>query len=120
VRIHSNYDVCLVASQAAAPHYAEAFRQPLERFVSRLGIPRTDVFFGEERLARTREDVRRRYELPPGKRGVLYAATSGGRSVTDVGSTAALDLDVLHETLGEDHVVLVRLHPFIRSRTVIG
>ena len=55
VRIHSNYDVCLVASQAAAPHYAEAFRQPLERFVSRLGIPRTDVFFGEERLARTRD-----------------------------------------------------------------
>jgi CDP-ribitol ribitolphosphotransferase len=55
VRIHSNYDVCLVASHAAAPHYAEAFRQPLERFVSRLGIPRTDVFFGEERLARTRE-----------------------------------------------------------------
>ena len=39
VRIHSNYDVCLVASQAAAPHYAEAFRQPLDRFVSRLGIP---------------------------------------------------------------------------------
>jgi CDP-ribitol ribitolphosphotransferase len=52
VRIHSNYDVCLVACQAAAPHYAEAFRQPLEKFVSRLGIPRTDVFFGEERLAR--------------------------------------------------------------------
>ena len=33
VRIHSNYDVCLVASKSAAPHYAEAFRQPLERFV---------------------------------------------------------------------------------------
>ena len=57
--IHSNYDVCLVASQSAAPHYAEAFRQPLDRFVSRLGIPRTDVLFGEERLARTREAVRR-------------------------------------------------------------
>ena len=38
VRIHSNYDVCLVASQAAAAYYAEAFRQPLDRFVSRLGI----------------------------------------------------------------------------------
>ena len=32
VRVHSNYDVCLMGSQAAAVHYAEAFRQPLERF----------------------------------------------------------------------------------------
>ena len=119
VRIHSNYDVCLVASQAAAPHYAEAFRQPLDRFVSRLGIPRTDVFFGEERLARTREDIRRRYGLPAGKRVILYAPTFRGDSVTDARATDDLDVGVLHEALAEDHVVLVRLHPFIRSRTVI-
>ena len=31
VRIHRNYDVCLVSSMAIAPHYAEAFDQPLER-----------------------------------------------------------------------------------------
>ena len=68
VRIHSNYDVCLVASQVAAPHYAEAFRQPLERFVSDLGIPRTDVLFGEEHLARTRAAVRDRYGLTDGRR----------------------------------------------------
>ena len=43
VAIHSHYDLCLVSSASAAPHYAEAFGQPLERFVSRLGIPRTDV-----------------------------------------------------------------------------
>src|SRR6476620_6279579 len=120
VRIHSNYDVCLVASQAAAPHYAEAFRQPLDRFVSRLGIPRTDVFFGEERLARSRAEVRRRYRLPAGKRVVLYAPTFRGDSVTDARATDDLDLDLLHATLGADHVVLVRLHPFIQSRTVIG
>jgi len=120
VRIHSNYDVCLVASQAAAPQYAEAFRQPLDRFVSRLGIPRTDVFFGEERLERIREAVRRRYGLTDGRRVVLYAPTFRGDSVTDAHATDDLDLAVLREALGADHVVLVRLHPFIRSRTVIG
>jgi teichoic acid ribitol-phosphate primase len=120
VRIHSNYDVCLVASQAAAPHYAEAFRQPLDRFVSRLGIPRTDVFFGDERLERTREAVRRRYGLTDGRRVVLYAPTFRGDSVTDAHATDDLDLDLLHRTLGDDHVVLVRLHPFVQSRTAIG
>jgi CDP-ribitol ribitolphosphotransferase len=120
VPIHSNYDVCLVASQAAAPHYAEAFHQPLERFVSRLGIPRTDVFFGEARLARVREDVRRRYGLTDGRRVVLYAPTFRGDSVTDAHATDDLDLGLLREAIGDDHVLLIRLHPFVRSRTAIG
>jgi CDP-glycerol glycerophosphotransferase (TagB/SpsB family) len=120
VRIHSNYDVCLVASQSAAPAYAEAFRQPLERFRSDLGIPRTDVFFGEEHLARTRAAVRARYGLTDGRRVILYAPTFRGDSVTDARATDDLDLGVLRAALGDDHVLLVRLHPFIRSRTTIG
>lgn len=120
VRIHSNYDVCLVACQAAAPHYAEAFRQPLEKFVSRLGIPRTDVLFGEERLARTREAVRRRYGIPDDRRVVLYAPTFRGDSVIDARATDDLDLGVLQAALGDDHVLLIRLHPFVRSRTKLG
>jgi CDP-ribitol ribitolphosphotransferase len=120
VRIHSNYDICLVACQAAAPHYAEAFRQPLDKFVSRLGIPRTDVFFGEERLARTRHAVRRRYGLTDDRRVILYAPTFRGDSVADAHATDDLDLEVLRASLGDDHVLLVRLHPFVRSRTTIG
>jgi CDP-ribitol ribitolphosphotransferase len=120
VRIHSNYDVCLVASQAAAPAYADAFRQPLERFVSRLGIPRTDVFFGEERLAMTRAAVRARYDLPPGKNVILYAPTFRGDSITDAHATDDLDLATLRMVLGEDHVLLVRLHPFVRAAKPLG
>jgi CDP-glycerol glycerophosphotransferase (TagB/SpsB family) len=120
VRIHSNYDVCLVASQAAAPHYAEAFHQPLDRFVSRLGIPRTDVFFGDDRLARVRDDVRRRYGLTDGRRVVLYAPTFRGDSVTDAHATDDLDLGLLRAAIGDDHVLLIRLHPFVHSRTAIG
>jgi CDP-glycerol glycerophosphotransferase (TagB/SpsB family) len=120
VRIHSNYDVCLMGSQGAVPAYAEAFRQPPERFVTSLGIPRTDVFFGEGRLARSRAAVRARYALPDGKRVILYAPTFRGDSVADAHATDDLDLDLLHRTLGDEYVLLVRLHPFIRSRTEIG
>jgi CDP-ribitol ribitolphosphotransferase len=52
VKIHANYDVCLVSSTSVAPFYAEAFDQPLDRFVSGPGIPRTDVFFGRIALER--------------------------------------------------------------------
>ena len=94
VRIHSNYDVCLVSSMSVAPHYAEAFGLRLDVFRSDLGIPRTDVLFGEERIARTVSAVRRRYAIP--------------------------DLRLMQQRLGEDHVVLVRLHPFVQARSPLA
>lgn len=120
VAIHSNYDVCLVSSASVAPHYAEAFRLPLDRFVSRLGIPRTDVLFGTERIARVTADIRRRYSIPEGRRVVLYAPTFRGDNVIDARFNDALDLGLLRDALGDDHIVLVRLHPFIRERASIG
>jgi CDP-ribitol ribitolphosphotransferase len=120
VNVHSNYTHCLIGSQAAAVHYAEAFRQPLERFRSDLGIPRTDVLFGEERVARARAAVRERYGLHDGRRVILYAPTFRGDTVTDARATDDLDLAVLAAALGEHHVLLVRLHPFIRAATVIA
>jgi len=119
VRIHGNYDICLVGSQTAAIHYAEAFRQPLERFVTNLGVPRTDVLFGEDRLARTAADLRRRYAIPDGRRVVLYAPTFRGDRITAARYSEGLDLARLHAVLGEDHVILVRLHPFIRAAAPI-
>jgi CDP-glycerol glycerophosphotransferase (TagB/SpsB family) len=116
VAIHSNYDVCLVSSASVAPHYAEAFRLPIDRFVSRLGIPRTDVLFGEERIAGIVTNLRGRYAVPPGRRVILYAPTFRGDSVGAARFSDALDLGLLRGVLGEDHVVLVRLHPFFRER----
>ena len=71
-------------------------RQPSHRFVSRLGIPRTDVFFGEERLARTRE-ASQPLRLTDDRRVVLTPRHSGAtaspmrtRPTTSV-STSARD-----------------------------
>ncbi len=119
VRIHSNYDLVLVGSRAAAPHYAEAFGLPLERFTWSIGIPRTDLFFGAS-AARTADAVRRRYRLPSDRRVILYAPTFRGDRVTDARHSDALDLERLAAELGEDHALLLRLHPFVRSGVSIG
>jgi CDP-ribitol ribitolphosphotransferase len=58
--------------------------------------------------------------LTDGRTVILYAPTFRGDTITDAHATDDLDLAVMRETLGADHVVLVRLHPFIRSRTEIG
>jgi teichoic acid ribitol-phosphate primase len=114
VRIHSNYTWCLMASKSAAVHYAEAFRQPVERFVTDIGMPRTDVLFGP-RVEAIAAGIRDRYRLPGGKRVILYAPTFRGTTVRKATSPRDLDFRLLHEVLGEDHVVLLKLHPFVRQ-----
>ena len=115
VTIHSNYDVCLMASRSAAVHYAEAFRQPLEKFRTDIGMPRTDVLFGEEKTERIRASVRQRYRLPSGKKVILYAPTFRGDNVRKATSPTDLDLDLLHRELSDTHVILLKLHPFVRD-----
>lgn len=114
-RIHSGYDLCLVSAQRFAPFYAEAFRQPVERFTARLGIPRTDLFFDPARVARTADAVRRRYAVPEGRRVILYAPTFRGERATAARHPDELDLEQLAALLGEDHVLLLRAHPFVAA-----
>jgi CDP-glycerol glycerophosphotransferase (TagB/SpsB family) len=117
VAIHTNYDLCLVSAARFAPFYAEAFGVPVDRFTSGLGIPRTDLFFDPDRMAGTAAEVLRRYGIPGDRRVVLYAPTFRGARISDARSPDLLDLGELRRSLGEDHVVLLRAHPFVSART---
>ena len=115
VQIHSNYSLALVSSMSVAPHYAEAFGEPGDIFTARIGLPRTDLFGDPERTARAEARVRSTYPLPAGKRVVLYAPDVPRR---DRGQGALRGPDGprrMHRVLGEDHVLLLKLHPFIRD-----
>lgn len=115
VAIHSNYSLALVSSMSIAPHYAEAFGQPGPIFTSRIGVPRTDLFGDLERRARAEARVRSTYPIPAGKRVILYAPTFRGESVGKARDADLMDLEVMHRVLGEDHVLLLKLHPFVRN-----
>lgn len=115
VAIHSNYDVCLMTSGKATVHYIDAYRQPLERFVTELGYPRTDVFFDEVRKARAIAAIRTRYAIPAGRKLLLYAPTFRGDTVNSARYDDSLDLGVMHAALAGEWLVLMRLHPFVRT-----
>ncbi|HEX3264130.1 MAG TPA: CDP-glycerol glycerophosphotransferase family protein [Candidatus Limnocylindrales bacterium] len=119
VPIHTNYDYCLVSSMRFAPAYAEAFNEPLDRFHANTGIPRTDQLFGERRDA-AEAAVRAAYPAIAGKRSVLYAPTFRGESALVASQPVELDLHELRASLGDDHVILLRQHPFVRRSTALG
>jgi CDP-glycerol glycerophosphotransferase (TagB/SpsB family) len=113
--IHRNYSLALVSAARFAPFYAEAFRQPTSIFSAAYGIPRTDGFFDEARIARVSADLRARHRIPPGRRTILYAPTFRGADTLHARSPQDLDLAALRDAVGEDHVVLLRAHPFARA-----
>ena len=120
VRIHSNYSVALVSSMSVAPHYAEAFGQPLDIFTSRIGVPRTDLFSDPERRSRAEARVRATYALPPDRRVILYAPTFRGETVGKARYADLMDLEAMQRMLGDDHVLLLKLHPFVRDAVTIS
>jgi teichoic acid ribitol-phosphate primase len=120
VRIHANYDVCLVSSERFIPHYADAFALPADRFTARIGIPRTDPLLDPAWRERTEAEVRARHGLTDGRRIVLYAPTFRGERTTEARFAAGLDLELVARELGDTHRLLLRLHPFIRDRVELA
>jgi teichoic acid ribitol-phosphate primase len=119
VAIHSNYSIAMVSSMNVARHYAEAFNSPEDIFCSAVGMARTDVFGDPARRAAAEVRARAAFPSIAGRRVVLYAPTFRGETVGRARYENLLDLETLHETLGDDHVVLLKLHPFVREGLVI-
>jgi len=116
--IHRNYTDATVSSESIRRDYAEAFGIDIGR-VKALGVPRTDVFFDSEFVAEANRLVRRRYGIPDGKRIVLYAPTFRGNGQL----TATFDYDSVHwdklvDELGDDWVVMAKMHPFVKPLSV--
>ncbi|MFL5777877.1 MAG: CDP-glycerol glycerophosphotransferase family protein, partial [Chloroflexota bacterium] len=120
IPIHRNYDLCLVSSGSVIVHYMEAFRLPRERFTSALGLPRTDLFFDRRHRAEAADAIHRRYELPTGKKMLLYAPTFRGETVRGAHYDDVLDLATMREALADDWTLLLRLHPYVRRSVTLG
>ena len=114
VDIHSNYNLALVSSMSVAPHYVDAFGSRAAIFTSALGLPRTDLFSDPEpRAARGRGDPGA-LRPPPGRRVVLYAPTFRGDTVGRPLRRLARPR-ASPPRLGDEWVVLLKLHPFVRD-----
>ena len=96
------------------PFSTDIFRSAFgfEGEVLETGYPRNDVLSAPDREA-IRARVRRELGIADGQRVVLYAPTWRDADVDADGAyrfTPALDLARIAEALGDDHVLLLRLH----------
>ena len=111
---HQNYTLCSVSSREVIPCYEEAFGLG-PGVVKALGVPRTDWYFDEARVKAAGDRVRRRF---PGKKIMVYAPTFRGETRA-AKMPEGLDAGALNNVFGEEWVLLIKRHPFVKEKVRI-
>jgi CDP-glycerol glycerophosphotransferase len=86
------------------------------------GYPRNDVLAGAEREELSRQ-LRQRLDIPEGVRTVLYAPTYRDHVVDSRGRYRLdlhLDVERLHDALGDDTLLLFRKHHYVADAVPTG
>lgn len=109
----------LSPSPYATSAFSTAFRHSAE--VIEAGYPRNDILNNSD-MHKVGESVRRKLDLPEGKKVLLYAPTfrddqniSGNR----FGFALPFDLERFAAEFGEEYVLLLRMHVVVTSRITI-
>lgn len=111
--VFRNIDLVTVSAPGCVRPFASAMRLP-ERCVLPLGVCRTDAYFSERWRAECRSAFYQAYPQAVGKKVALWAPTFRGKA----GEPELLDLDVtgLQAALGEEWLVLTRVHPHMMKK----
>ena len=111
--IHRNYSLVTVSSPYVVQFYKEAMH--MDKDVVALGTSRTDYYHNEANKAASLEmfkDI-----LPQDKKVILYAPTFRGR--LNQHQEYPLDLEKLKAALGDTYIILLKLHPLIKSHNLM-
>lgn len=113
--LHRHYDYVFVSGQKAIAPYADAFGmdRSIEKIMP-LGVSRTDVFFDENFKAAALQKLRTKIPATSQKKVLLYAPTYR-HNVTRASLPIELDINAMKESLGDEWVLLIKRHNFLRT-----
>jgi len=106
-----HYDYVIANSDFFKPIYSRAFNIP-ESCVKVTGIPNNDKIFKPEFVEKTKKHLLEKYPELRGKTVITYAPTFRGRISTRF-KEAKIDLEALHQKLGNDYEIIYKAHPLI-------
>lgn len=106
-----NYDYTIVNSDFLKPIFARAFNL-LESQVMVTGIPNNDKIFDSIFVEETKQRLLAKYPILKNKKIITYAPTFRGRISTHF-REAMIDLEKVHQKLGEDYLIIYKSHPLI-------
>ena len=114
-RVARKWKYLLSPSQFVTDKYRSAFEYKGE--IIQEGYPRNDNLYNASQSYI--ESIKNKLNIPKDKKVVLYAPTWRDDKVIDTGGIEfklELDLDLMQEQLGDEYVVLIKVHYFVASK----
>lgn len=111
--VFRNIDLVTVSSAQCVQPFASAMRLPLN-CVQPVGVCRTDVYFKNEWREKCIQEFYRNYPQAKGKKIALWAPTFRGNPGEP--RIPKLDLQSLQNCLGDDWMVISRVHPHMNEK----
>lgn len=111
-KVYHRFHQFAVGSDFMAAIFKKAFLADHAIFL-KTGVPRTDFFFNEERHHQIKTSLYQQNALLEKKKVILYAPTF--RRYEDDASKIKLDIEKMYTTLKDEYVLLIKLHPAIKS-----
>lgn len=108
---HKDYDLVTVSSEDIREIYAKAFRISKDN-VRALGVPRSDKFFDEDYLEKTRKAVFEKMPELEGKQIIVYAPSFRGKGIKRV-YLPLVDYGRIDKALNDDQIMLLCPHPLM-------
>lgn len=111
--VFKNIDLVTVSAHKCVKPFASAMRLK-EPCVKALGVSRTDIYFKKEWQLQCHQQFYKIYPEAKGRKVVLWAPTFRGNPGKP--ELIELDLKKLQQQLGEDWLILTRVHPHIHEQ----
>lgn len=112
----NNYDYVITPSTTAIPFMASGFGME-ENKILPLGYAKTDFLLSNSHLKKYRKEMEDKYPCLKDKKVVLYAPTFRGDAVYEK-KYLDFDFNKTGELLGEDYIVIAKLHPILSNTKV--
>lgn len=110
IKCLSHYDKVVINNAKDTRFFQSAFNVEFEKVLS-IGIPRVDPLFNQLYLERAKVEFFSQYPVLQGKKLLLYAPTYRDAELHSTMFNYPLDISYMQSKLGEDYVLLLRLHP---------
>lgn len=108
-----NWDYLLCSSEEVREIYSNAFGVS-EDIIYPIGIPRNDCFYDKEKILELKKYINSQIGNNLGKKIVLYAPTFRDNREFKL----MFDFDKLYKELGDEYVILLKLHPNIMDDAI--
>lgn len=111
-RVYNTFTHVVVGSDKMAEIFQASFGLTKGEIV-RTGIPRTDFFFRKKQIQIASQKILNRYPMLNEKKVLLYAPTFRDAELGK--ASLHLDIDHLYQQLGDDYILVLKLHPAVQS-----